>query len=302
MPVDKFGRMSDTKTKDTGVSLTYIDNNYIRSDGVGEITGNLNMASHTIENLGNPTKPKDAVTKEYADQVGGGSPFLTENGDYKATHTINMAYNKLLNLHKPIDLYDAATKDYVDYVNNARSHIIAVHAKYYGRLEKDHFQFTFGGNTIQPYVNNINNGFLIPQSGRIKKIVLKDYGYKFYFKDWDDLGVRILYSSGLTTPIFTIILIKKEEVSELTTYKCTFKVKERSNLGEVSMTDCIFTPDPRNIPISEGDILNIRTEVNNIPNASDSFKMSRHPNFNTDKTKDDFFTYLFTFLIELDPL
>ena len=26
MPVDKFGRMSDTKTKDTGVSLTYINN------------------------------------------------------------------------------------------------------------------------------------------------------------------------------------------------------------------------------------------------------------------------------------
>ena len=67
MPVDKFGRMSDTKTKDTGVSLTYINNNYIRSDGISEITGNLNMASHTIENLGNPTNPKDAVTKEYAD-------------------------------------------------------------------------------------------------------------------------------------------------------------------------------------------------------------------------------------------
>ena len=30
MPVDKFGRMSDIKTKDTGVSLTYINNNYIR--------------------------------------------------------------------------------------------------------------------------------------------------------------------------------------------------------------------------------------------------------------------------------
>ena len=25
MPVDKFGRMSDIKTKDTGVSLTYIN-------------------------------------------------------------------------------------------------------------------------------------------------------------------------------------------------------------------------------------------------------------------------------------
>ena len=29
MPVDKFRRMSDAKTRDTGVSLTY---NYIRSD------------------------------------------------------------------------------------------------------------------------------------------------------------------------------------------------------------------------------------------------------------------------------
>ena len=32
MPVDKFGRMSDTKTRDTGVLLTYINNNYVRSD------------------------------------------------------------------------------------------------------------------------------------------------------------------------------------------------------------------------------------------------------------------------------
>ena len=30
MPVDTFGRMSDAKTRDTGVSLTYINNNYIR--------------------------------------------------------------------------------------------------------------------------------------------------------------------------------------------------------------------------------------------------------------------------------
>ena len=33
MPVDKFGRMSYAITMDTGVSLTYINNNYIRSDG-----------------------------------------------------------------------------------------------------------------------------------------------------------------------------------------------------------------------------------------------------------------------------
>ena len=32
MPVDKFERMSDAKTKDTGVSLTYINNNYVHSE------------------------------------------------------------------------------------------------------------------------------------------------------------------------------------------------------------------------------------------------------------------------------
>ena len=29
MPVDKFRTMSDTKTRDTGVSPTFINNNYI---------------------------------------------------------------------------------------------------------------------------------------------------------------------------------------------------------------------------------------------------------------------------------
>ena len=68
MPVDKFGRMSDTKTKDTGVSLTYFNNNYIRSDGNSRITGNLDMGGSTIENSGEPRKPKDVVTKEYVDK------------------------------------------------------------------------------------------------------------------------------------------------------------------------------------------------------------------------------------------
>ena len=39
MPVDKFGRMSDAKTRDTGVSLTYINNNYICSNGGTPVSG-----------------------------------------------------------------------------------------------------------------------------------------------------------------------------------------------------------------------------------------------------------------------
>ena len=43
MPVDKFGRMSDIKTRDTGVSLTYINNNYIRSDGSAPVSSSIDI-------------------------------------------------------------------------------------------------------------------------------------------------------------------------------------------------------------------------------------------------------------------
>ena len=79
MPVDKFGRMSDTKTKDTGVSLTYINNNYIRSDGSNPVTGSIDMRGNTLYNVSNPVNPQDVATKEYADKVGGGDTAIIKN-------------------------------------------------------------------------------------------------------------------------------------------------------------------------------------------------------------------------------
>ena len=67
MPVDKFGRMSDTKTKDIGVSLTYINNNYIRSDGTTPVFGSIDMRGNTLYNVPDPVNPQDVATKEYAD-------------------------------------------------------------------------------------------------------------------------------------------------------------------------------------------------------------------------------------------
>ena len=67
MPVDKFGRMSDAKTKDTGVSLTYINNNYIRRDGDTSVSGSINMRGNTLHNVANPVNPHDVATKDYAD-------------------------------------------------------------------------------------------------------------------------------------------------------------------------------------------------------------------------------------------
>ena len=148
MPVDKFGRMSDAKTRDTGISLTYINNNYIRSDGGTPVSGSINMNGNTLYNVSDPVNPQEVATKEYADKVGGGSPFFKENGNYQTTHAINMGFKKLLNLHKPTEPYDATTKDYVDYVAetlkeslntlkeslNKSPHIIVVHTHYYGPL------------------------------------------------------------------------------------------------------------------------------------------------------------------------
>ena len=67
MPVDKFGRMSNAKTRDTGVSLTYINNNYIRSDGGTPVSGSINMNGNTLYNVSDPVNPQDIATKEYAD-------------------------------------------------------------------------------------------------------------------------------------------------------------------------------------------------------------------------------------------
>ena len=115
MPVDKFGRMSDAKTRDTGVLLTYINNNYIRSNGSIPVSGSIDMKGNTLNNVSDPVNPQDVTTKEYADK---------------------------------------------------RPHIIAVNANYKGLLRKDTYQFTFGGNLV----SGLDTGFLVPQSGRIKKI------------------------------------------------------------------------------------------------------------------------------------
>ena len=69
MPVDKFGRMSDTRTKDTGVSLTYINNNYIRSDSSTPVTGSIDMGGNKLYNVAYPVNPNDAASKDYADFV-----------------------------------------------------------------------------------------------------------------------------------------------------------------------------------------------------------------------------------------
>ena len=65
MTVDKFERMRDVKTRDTGVSLIYIKNNYIRSDGSTPVSSSIDMKGNTLNNVSDPVNPLYVATKEY---------------------------------------------------------------------------------------------------------------------------------------------------------------------------------------------------------------------------------------------
>ena len=116
MPVDKFGRMSDLKTKDTGVSLTYINNNYVRSDGKTPLTGSLDMRGNTIYNVADPVNPQDVVTKVYVDNTKGSGVIGRKVGDAVSIKE-NLDFlgkQKIKNLPDPVNDHDAVTKEYVD--------------------------------------------------------------------------------------------------------------------------------------------------------------------------------------------
>ena len=116
MPVDKFGRMSDTKTTDSGVSLTYINNNYVRSDGGTPLTGSLDMKGNIIYNVAEPVNAQDVATKVYVDNIKGSGVIGRKIGDSVSIKE-NMDFmgkQKIKNLPGPVNDHDAATKEYVD--------------------------------------------------------------------------------------------------------------------------------------------------------------------------------------------
>ena len=120
MTVDKFGNevkvRGSTIKSDEGISLSFANNTYIRLDGESDITGNLNMALRKIENLGDPTNPKDATSKEYVDNTKG-TGIIGELKDETATIKGNLDFEgkyRLKNLPNPIEENDAANRKYVN--------------------------------------------------------------------------------------------------------------------------------------------------------------------------------------------
>ena len=278
MPVDKFGRMSDAKTRDTGVSLTYINNNYIRSDGSTPVSGSIDMIGNTLYNIADPVNGVSAsLTLE--------DILLKENGGYNiADAYVNMNYNPIKNLATPEDDADAVTKKYVDDTLNGTVEplkeqikekvkefgeyrpIIAVHASYHGDLIEGDFQFTFSGNSVKTYKkHDIYNGFLMPHSGYIKRFELEATGLKFPLDFFGYIDGEIIGEDSIS--IFTLILIKKDgKVIDLGTLKLSISAKaidEYRNRFEYTYSfRPTITPDLKKYKINAKDLLNIRSELN----------------------------------------
>ena len=93
MPVDKFGRMSDAEAVYTeGVSLRYINNNFLRRDGTNTATGSINMTGNTLTNVSNPVIDQDVATKNYVD-----TNKVSKSGDTMTGH-LNMSGNLIIGL------------------------------------------------------------------------------------------------------------------------------------------------------------------------------------------------------------
>ena len=303
---------------------------FIKANGHYRATAPLDIDNHKMENLPDPVDDKDAVNKKYIDGIVENltlkQGLIRENGGFNLVDSyINMNFNNIRNLGLPKDESDAVPRRFVDSMIkeveekiNKRKHLIAVSTYFCGKLIKGEYQFPFGGNACK------EAGFLMPQSGRIKKVKLKIFGsfpsanesLEGFFKEvediegfgdpkearesekWNEWISKVFKIVLLGGNLFSIIVLKnnndeitKPTSSILSTYNCVI-----SHVPDIFLENddylkpadffitrsCIFDYDLKNHPLSEGEVINIRTE--------------------TDRNIKSDFSFMFTFLIELDPL
>ena len=278
---DKVGNdvreYTDRSSELLGERFKFLQFAFFKDNGKFVAYTPISMASQPLRDLTEPKETNDAATKKYVDDLiadnvgegnmnGGGSPFFKANGNYQASYTINMAFKKLLNLSTPSEPFEAATKEYVDNVveslNNIidkRPHIIAVHTHYYGNLIKDKYQFTFGeSKSFSEFA-----GFLIPHSGRIKKISSR---VEDMFYVTGSLFSFLLTRKGRNQIRLADFIFERGNYDKLKEH-VTGIVEEMPHRGlaiggGVTRKKNYFDNDLENYPLLEGDLINIKTQKN----------------------------------------
>ena len=298
---------------------------FIKANGHYRATAPLDIDNHKMENLREPLEDGDAVNKKYVDGIVEDltlkQGLIRENGGFNLVDSyINMNFNNIRNVGNPKHEADAVPRLFVENMVkeleekiNKRKHLIAVSTYYCGNLIKGEYQFPFGGNACE------EAGFLMPQSGRIKKVKLEIFGKLQTLRDFGDGDIsekeffdeiknieelkkqpetfeeleifksklfKVLFLGG---DLFSIISLKnnsneinKPTSSILSTYRCVVREPINFDPNIEFIRNCVFDYDLKNHPLSEGEVINIRTEI--------------------DRNVKTVFSFMFTFLIELDPL
>ena len=141
MPVDKFGRMKkdDFQAVVEGVSLNYVNKNFIRKGDV------IDMGGNSVVNLRDPVHHQDAATMNYVV-----STIERIMGDFIQS----AAYDGIV------------TKTYVDDQVSSRKPMITVYAEENGPLSNGSSEWSFGNGV---HGRDHNFGYCMPAAGRIIK-------------------------------------------------------------------------------------------------------------------------------------
>ena len=297
---------------------------FIKDDGHYRATAPIDIDNQKVENIPDPVDEKDAVNRKYVDEIIQNltlkQGLIRENGGFNLVDSyINMNFNTIRNVGTPQSNTDAVPRNVVDDVEKdlkekvqkveekieKRKQLIAASASYHGDLIKGDYQFTWGGQSNATYKkHDLFSGFLVPSSGYIKKFILLNTGLKFNAKQGRGDVEFVIYDLGLNNhvPLFTPVLIRnRQKPIDIGTLYIYFSEYSIDRTGEIKHF-FKFNPDFEEKTlrtVGARDIINIRSEFNSI-NISGYRIMIANSNYNFVST--DFFTYLATVLIELDPL
>ena len=312
---------------------------FLKANGHYRATAPLDIDNHKMENLPEPLEDGDAVNKKYVDGIVEDltlkQGLVRENGGFNLVDSyINMNFNNIKNVGYPKHTEDAVPRSFVDDMIGSlkettekttvdaftrlgkmltnglkkRKHIIAASASYHGDLIKGDYQFTFGGQSMNSYKkHDVFNGFLVPSSGKIKKFDVLVTGLKIFFHD-NNLNdyVNTIGEDNLIR-LFTLVLIKKNQAPvDIGTLFFSFKSNNYNHtfnrVNKIGVDYVFKYKDPLNVvSVEQKDIINIRTEFNMVV-GNKKASVLEETNYNLGYFEDEFFTYLATVLIELDPL
>ena len=312
---------------------------FIKANGHYRATAPLDIDNHKMENLPDPVDEKDAVNKKYIDGIVENltlkQGLIRENGGFNLVDSyINMNFHNIRNVGLPKDEADAVPRSFVDNAVDSlkektvktmgdmltrlgktidedfkkRTHIISATASYHGDLIAGDYQFTWGGQSMTSYKkHNVFNGFLFPSSGKIKKFDVLVTGLKIFFHE-NNLSdyVNIIGEDNLIK-LFTLVLIKKNQAPvDIGTLFFSFKRNNYNHafnrVNKIGVDYVFKYKDPLNVvSVEQKDIINIRTEFNMVAGIKKA-SVLEEINYNLGYFEDEFFTYLATVLIELDPL